>query len=351
MAIASTFAAAQHYRPVETLVERGVVLPARFDDVSEEYAAAREAAVVFDRSDRGLLVARGTDRKAWLHNLVTNAVSTLDDNAGNYAFATDVKGRVLFDMNVLCLPDALWLDIDRAAIAAAATHLDRHLITEDVQVSNASDEFARLGCTGPNAEKLAGQFGVTNFAPMPSLASVPIDKDGARLVRHDFTGGPSFELLVQRAGAATWWDRLVECGARPAGARVLDVLRVEAGIPWLGRDIDETVLPPETGQIERGISYHKGCYLGQEIIERMRARGVLAKRLVRLRLGPGPELALPAEVRQGGSAVGRITSLVTHPVEPLRFGLAYVKTSVREYSDLTVGEPPQPAIVRGERLD
>ena len=124
-------------------------------------------------------------------------------------------------------------------------------------------------------------------------------------------------------------------------AETLDVLRIEAGIPWLGRDIDATVLPPETGQIERGISYHKGCYVGQEIIERMRSRGALARRLVRVRTADGVGLAWPTSLRQNGSEVGRLTSLVPHPVTGEWIGLAYLKTRVAEPAGITAGDPPR----------
>jgi len=108
----------------------------------------------------------------------------------------------------------------------------------------------------------------------------------------------------------------------------LDAMRIEAGIPWFGREIDEKGVAPEADPAGCGISYKKGCYLGQEVIERMRSRGVQARRLVRLRASPAVALDLPADLRKGGQTVGRITSLVRHPVEPVGVGLGYVGSSV-----------------------
>ena len=124
------------------------------------------------------------------------------------------------------------------------------------------------------------------------------------------------------------------------------MLRIEAGLPWLGRDLDEHVLPPETGQVERGISFHKGCYLGQEIIERMRAHGELNKRLVRLCAADGTGLKLPAKLRRDNLDVGRITSLVPHPCDACWVGLGYLKTAVTGFADILAGDPPRAITIR-----
>lgn len=344
----SAFAGSPGYKPAETTLYRGVLLPTRFGDVAEEYDAARSEGVVFDRSDRGLLEIGGRDRLSWLHNLVTNAVKSLEPGRGCYAFACDVRGRVLFDLNILCLPDVLWADVDRQVLPAAIAHLDRHCITEDVALRDASGQWARLGVCGPLAARAAALLGVDAFPEMASLTSIAAEPADTRLVRSDFADLPGFELIAPRSQAAVVWRRLVhEGGLRPAGLAVLDVLRIEAGVPWLGRDIDEKVLPPETGQVQRAISYNKGCYLGQEIIERMRSHGSLARRLVRLELEDGAGLELPAELRHQDREAGRITSLVRHPVRPVWVGLGYLRTAVPVGADLSAGSPPRKVRVLG----
>jgi len=102
-----------------------------------------------------------------------------------------------------------------------------------------------------------------------------------------------------------------------------------------------TILRANPLSSERGVSYHKGCYVGQEIIERMRSRGSLARRLVRVRTDDGAGLALPTPLRQSGSEVGRLTSLVQHPVTGEWIGLAYLKTKVTKLGGITAGEPPR----------
>ncbi len=344
MPASSPFSEARSYAAREMLDVRGVRMPAFFDVLATEYEAARSGTALFDRSDRGLLIVTGRDRETWLNNLVTNTVTTLSEGAGIYAFAVNIKGRILFDLNVLCLPDMLWLDLDQSAVAVAAAHFDRHLFTEDVHIENASGQYARLGCSGRGVATVARELGVTDFGVLAMLGSVPL-AEGARLMRHDFAGMTGFEMIVPRGQAAAWWDRLAQLGARPTGYRTLDVLRIEAGIPWLGRDLDDQVLPLETGQTDRAVSFRKGCYLGQEIIERMRARDVLARRLVPLRMADGSGVAVPAPLVRDDVEVGRITSLVPHPTKPHWPGLGYLKTTVTGYAEITAGDPPRAVVI------
>lgn len=311
----------------------------RFGDRREAYQAAKAGAALFDRGDRGLIELVGADRRTWLHNLVTNEVKDLEPGTGCYAFATDVKARIVFDCNVLCRNDALWLDLDRAVAATAMAHLDQRLIMEDVAMRDRSDDFARVACCGPEAVRVAAGAGVNALGGMSEFAGAEV-ADGAYLFRHDFAGDVGFELIVPRERASAWWDRMVGFGAKPAGYEVLDLLRTEAGIPWLGRDLDEQVLPPETGQGGRGISYQKGCYLGQEVIERMRSRGVLARQLVRIELG-GDEgaLSVPTAIRLDDREVGRVTTLVRTADEDAWVGLGYVRAAVLDRSGFVAGAP------------
>lgn len=307
-----------------------------------EYESVRSGAGLFDRSSRGLVVLTGRDRRSWLHNLVTNDVKGLPDTAGCYAFAIDVRGRVQFDLNILARPGALWLDIDAAAIPGALAHLRRYKLAEDVALDDATGRHGRLGVAGPRSAEIAAALGARDLAQRRPLDSVALGDGAAVLVRHDFAGLLGFEWI----GPAERLDEarttiLARDDVVQAGPATLDVLRIEAGIPWWGRDIDERTLPPETGQVERGISYHKGCYLGQEVIERMRSHNVLAKRLVKVRVVDGSMLTLPATLRLGDADAGRITSLAPHPAEPWWVGLAYLRTAIRDPSGLVAaGDVP-----------
>ncbi len=344
MSVESAFSSAPAYRPTQVVEYRGVRMPAAFGDERAEVERTCERGAWFDRSDRGLVRVTGRDRKPWLHNLLTNAIKMLEPMRGCYAFAIDVRGRVQFDLNVLDLAEAIWLDIDLLAVPGSLAHLNRYLISEDAQLSDVTSEFARLAIAGPQARSAAAALGVEPAADMGDLSSAWLDAEPGRalLVRHDFAGLPGFELVVQRSAAAAWWEFVLDrSGLQPAGLRALDVLRIDAGIPWLGRDIDEKVIPPETGQVERGIHYSKGCYLGQEVIERMRSHGSLARRLVKLRIEDGAGLVLPIDLKREGQSVGRLTSLARDPRNGQWLGLGYLRTTLTDASGVVAGDPPR----------
>lgn len=340
----SAFTDAHHHSGASLETIGGVRLAASFGAAAEEYQAARADAALFDRSDRGLLRIHGVDRARWLHNLVTNAILPLSAGRGCYTFAVNLKGRILFEANVLSAEDSLWLDLPLAAVALAAAHFDRYLLTEDVRIADRSGQTARLACIGPAAGRIAQALGGVKLAQLPALGHVPVEDD-VRLIRCELAGLTGFELVVPRGRAGEWWDRLATLGARPAGWRVLDVLRIEAGVPWLGRELTDEVLPAETGLFEQAVSTRKGCFLGHEVIERMRSRGMQAQRLVRMQLDDGRDLDLPAVVQRDGQAVGRVTSLAAHPSRTHWVALGYLKSVVTGYAGLTAGATPRAVTV------
>jgi len=292
------------------------------DTLRAGYDAARQRAALWVRRDRGLIEARGADRAAWLSNLVTNVVKTLADGDGNYAFAVDVKGRTIFDMNILVCGDPagrdgnLLLDVDSGWTAAALKHLQRYMISEDVTLQDVTAAHGRLALMGPRVAEWAAALGVGNLAPMAQLQHVAIGSGDAaiRVIRHDLAGVMGAEIIVTEAGRDALLARVREAGQSlgcvEIGDAVVDVLRCEAGIPWPRRDIDAEVVPPETLQIERGINYHKGCYLGQEVIERMRSHGVVARRWIGLRIEGRDVPTPPLNLKRDGTEAGRITSTV-----------------------------------------
>ncbi len=300
----------------------------------EHYNTALNRAALIGRNDRGLIELTGDDRAKWLGNLVTNVVATLQPGEGNYAFVVNVKGRTQFDLNLLVRPDRILLDIDLRWVEPALKLFDRYIITEDVRLADISDQIRRTAVIGPEAHVLSDRLALGNLAAMPWLQNVEgrVGDQPVLMFRHDDKGLPGAEFLAFGSKAAAAIEAVEQVAANlgfpQIDAETANTLRIEAGIPASVDDIDEEVIPPETGQIERGISYHKGCYLGQEVIERMRAHKVLARRLVGVRFENDAPLPRLSPLTVGDHAVGRTLSGCISPAlggAPL--SLAYVKTS------------------------
>jgi len=318
-----------------------------FGDPQAEYNSALTAAGLYDARDRGFIEITGGDRAAWLHNLLTNSVKTLQPGEGNYAFATNAKGRIVFDANVVVLADRIRLDVARPFVAKAAAHLERYHITEDVQLVDRSIEFCRISLVGPRSSEIAEALGGSHGANMAALNSafIPLAGQPRLMVRNDSAGATGLELYLEAEPAAECWAELVEVGRpvlQPVGRSAIDVLRIEAGIPVYGEDIDEEVLPAETGQLERAVSYQKGCYLGQEVVERMRSRGSPARMLVGLKLSGSGGVHPGAELRIGETAVGRLTSVCESYAVGSTIGLGYVRTAHAKPGTLLELAAPSP---------
>ncbi|MCP4249705.1 MAG: aminomethyl transferase family protein [bacterium] len=326
----------------------GVPVAVDFGDPVAEYAAAVSGAGLYDARERGLIEVTGRDRADWLHNLVTNTVKDLPPGSGRYAFALNVKGRILFDCNLLVLEESVWLDLDGRTVAAAMTHFNKYTIMEDVGVTDRSDEFVRVALMGPKVADLADALGATEAPQMASLdsAQVSLTNQTCRMVRHDAAGVLGLELFLERGDAVAGWQHLLEIGASvnltPIGRSAVQTLRIEAGIPAYGQDIDDTVLPAETRQIERGVSFTKGCYLGQEVVERMRSRGSLARQLVGLRFAGERVPPVPVALSVGDQESGRLTSACWSPALEAVIGLGYLKSAHTNPGTVVATAGPEP---------
>jgi folate-binding protein YgfZ len=321
-------------------------LPAAFSGLSHEYEACRSGLGIHDRSYRGLIEATGADRHAWLHNLNTNEVKNLQPGDGNYAFAVNVKGRILFDMNVIVAADRLWLDVERRFATQAVEHLNKYIIMEDVATTDRTADFVRVGVLGKGLAAFGDGIGLSNLAAMSQLQSATFNlPDSMTIIRHDFAGVRGAELFIPAAAAEKALAQLMALGAgldmTPVGLDAVEILRIESGIPWMGADIDNDVLPGETLQGERAISFQKGCYLGQEVVERMRSRGSLAKQLVGLAIDGDEAPAGGAELRIEDKPVGRLTSVRRSARLNALIGLGYLRSAH--------AKPDQAVTIAGER--
>src|SRR5262245_33603044 len=257
--------------------------PAGRGEPAAEYAAAREHAALFDDSHRGKVELTGADAVTFLNNLCTNDVKNLAPGAGCEAFLTTAKAKVVAYLHVWRSPLGLWLDVEPGRAAAVVKHLDHYLISEQVEIADRTADFGQLHLAGPHAgDVLAAAFAT----PAPAVDRemlVPLPGSSLRVRRHDPLGLPAYDLVCPTDAAPAVRDKLAAGGALPAGRDAYEVLRVEAGTPAFGADIDEERMVVEVGRGTRAICYTKGCFLGQEPIVMARDRGHVNRTLLGLK--------------------------------------------------------------------
>jgi folate-binding protein YgfZ len=293
-------------------------------DAAAEYRAVRQGVGVVDRSDRGLIEATGRDRAAFLHALLSNEVKALAPGQGCEATLLDVHGKVQVTLLVWVLDDRIVLVTPPGMANATYEMLDKYLFAEKVALEDVTGTRALLLLAGPDAPALAKR--VAGAAPPETpWASVAGAVDGVevRLVRGaGETGEP--EVWIMAAAGAPIRDAVVAAGARPVGPAAVETLRIEAGTPRFGRDVDSTVLLPEI-PFDALVSQTKGCYPGQEVIVRIRDRGHVNRHLRGLVLDAGDPPAAGAEVWAGDAAIGHVTSVTRSPALGRAIALAFVR--------------------------
>lgn len=320
----------------ETVEVSGGRVVADYGDVEGECRALRDGAALVDRSYRCLIEVRGKDRLSFLHNFTTNEVKNLRAGDGNYAFALNVKGRIEFDLNLTVMAESVWVDVDRCFLARALKHFGKYIITEDVQLADRTADSVRLALVGSAMAAVMTALGAPSAKAMAQLAPGSVAWNGMSIpfIRHDFCGLPAVELFVPADRAVEFWEAMTSRQQatanrqQVAGFTSVEIRRIEAGIPRSGVELHDDILPAETGQLDRAVSYQKGCYLGQEVVERMRSRGGLARKLVGLVVA-GDEVPPPgAEFHaDDGKTVGKLTSACRSFAMKSIIALGYAKVA------------------------
>jgi folate-binding protein YgfZ len=290
----------------------------------DEDRALRTGAGLFDASARGVIRLIGPDRVSFLQGMVTQDVEGLPAGSVADAALLTPKGAMVADTRVVKRADDFLLLTEPGYGPVVLGALERYLISEDAELSDASAPFGQLTVVGPEAEALTAR--ALGLGASAGAALRPFEAGGT-------TGWalpqglllPGVDLLVPVEALGAVFDRLVEAGATPVGFAALEVLRVEQGTPRFGADMDEKTIPLEAN-LQRAIHYQKGCYIGQEVIARATFRGHVNRHLVGLRFA-GPAPAPRTELFTGDRRVGWVTSVVDSPrLGPI--GLGYVHRDV-----------------------
>jgi folate-binding protein YgfZ len=292
---------------------------------SAEYRAAREGVALFDRSALGKVSVTGRDRLAFLQGMLTNDVKGLQPGQGAPAAFLDAHGKVVALLVVYALADRTLIELPASLTEKTLQTLDRYLISEKAVFESVDDAFAILSLQGPGARGLLeGLGGGPLSLPPYGHAEVSVAGLPARVINRPEGPGPGFHCWVAAGQAAALRRALEGAGAVPAHAETLEVLRVEAGQPWYPNDVDDSVILPET-RLESLVSYTKGCYIGQEVVARVKYRGHVNRALSGLVLEgervPGPGARVTVE----GKEIGRVTSAVRSVALGRPIALAYVR--------------------------
>jgi folate-binding protein YgfZ len=274
-----------------------------------QYRAVRENAGIFNRSKRGKVRAEGADCLRFLHGMVTNTVESLAENGGNYAAVTSARGQTLLDIWVHRLQDCIYMETEPGLATKLIETLDRYLIADDVALSDESDTWAILGVQGPTAHELIGRVVGRVPTDLPEHHTVIHAFDGIPIwvTARSYTGEPGCDLRIAQDHADSLRRALVTAGGTPIGWQVGEILRVEAGIPRYGAEIDELVVPLEAG-LNRAVDFDKGCYIGQEVIAKMHFRGRPRRYLTGLLLSGNTPVS--GNIIVNDKTVGRVTTCV-----------------------------------------
>lgn len=267
----------------------------------------REGVVLCDWSWRGRIAVAGPEARKWLNGLLTANTRDLRAGRATASFFLDPKGRALhfFDLAAESA-DRILILADQAQIEPLAERLNRFRFRARAEVEDQSAVGGSLAVTGPGAEALLAAVGV---GPLPgeeeALAPSAPGAEHSAVLRWRLGGREFFEVLGGAEALPSLWERLRAAGARPAGAAAQERRRILDAVPRWRRDIRETDLPQETGEM-RAVGVNKGCYIGQEIVERIRSRGAVHRRFASF-LFDGP--AAPGEkIAAGEREVGELTS-------------------------------------------
>ena len=309
-----------------------------------EFQSLSASCGIYRLDERAKIQLTGSDRVRWLNGMVSNNIRDLVVGRGVYAFLLNPQGRILGDLFAFNRGEQIVLDTDRTQAPKLLEVFDHYIIMDDVEVADVSEKVAAVGLSGPKSPEILknGGFEVPELQPL-EVRDLKWQETDLTLVRGEWS---NYEIWSAPKSQDKVWEALVQSGAQPAGTSALEILRILNGVPRYGQDIRERDLPQETGQ-ERALNYSKGCYIGQEIVERIRSRGAVHRTFVGFAID-GPLPAPGTKVQADGKEVGEITSAVLLPSEIAEHsaGLGYIR---REFAGpskkLSAGEAQ--ATVRG----
>jgi folate-binding protein YgfZ len=316
------------------------VLPANYGNAQREYKFARESVALIDKNYRCVLSFTGTDRARYLNAMLTGNIRDLAPGHGNISLLLNPQGRILAEVETLALEDR-FLVISHAMIRERLMEtFDKFIIMDDVTMEDWTEKFGTLALEGPKAAEIARELCTLDLNSLEEFAHAEKTIAGipCRVIRTSAGNIPAAEFLVPRENLAALWALLLDAARRhnggPVGYEALNILRLEDGVAWYGVDFDENQIPHQAALESTHISYTKGCYTGQEIVERVRSRGQIQRRRVMLRFCgdaiPRAGEPLFATDADNAAEIGFVTRAARAPKFGAVIGMGYVRREQME---------------------
>jgi len=312
---------------------RGATTAASFGDPHAEFSALRTGCGVYDLGFRAKISLTGGDRVRWLNGMVTNNIRDLETGRGVYAFLLNPQGHILGDLFAYNRGESIVVDTDRSQLEKILATFDHYIIMDDVEVKDLSDQLTALGVSGPKSRRVFEAAGIEIPEAEPlqifdAKCNCQCDCLECTVVRGEKAPPETYELWVAPGLVKQLWDALVAAGATPVGSEAVEMQRIVSGIPRYGVDIRERDLPQETEQA-RALNFNKGCYVGQEIVERIRSRGNVHRKFTGFVLREGTPVAPGAKIVADAKEVGEITSVTSlHDGYDRSVALGYIRREV-----------------------
>ena len=286
--------------------------PAHFGSARDEFGALKSTCGLHLLGEQAKIRLTGKDRVRWLNGMITNNVRDLPAERGVYAFLLNPQGHILGDLTAYNRGDHFLVETDRLQLDKILGIFDHYIIMDDVEVENVSEKLTTIGVTGPNSEGVLKAAGL-DLPPLKPLQMADLSwrQTSLTIVRGQDEQYPSYEIWIAPDGVAELSGSLRASGALQVGRDALEIHRIALGIPRYGRDIRERDLPQETEQ-QRALNFNKGCYIGQEIVERIRSRGNVHRKFTGFQAS-GPPPTPGTKVRIDDKDVGEITSSASIP--------------------------------------
>ncbi len=310
---------------------QGCTLPETFSEFEKEYRAARESVASFDTSWHAVLTMTGRDRVKYLHAITSNNIQALENGRGTLALLLNPKGHILAELEVYALPEKLLVLSHAALRERTVTTLKKYIIGSQVQIEDRTDQVGSLAIEGPRAAEVVTEVcgvALDDLLEM-SVRELTIEGVPCYLLRRSHFGETGAQVITDRDGLPALWRKLLASvrahGGEPIGMAALNALRLEAGVPWFPADFNDAMIPHEAALENTHVSFNKGCYTGQEIVERVRSRGHVNRKRVSLKFSTAVPPPPGTKLRAGGAEIGYITSAAFSPLTGTAIGMGYVR--------------------------